>query len=328
MTNPARKSRSKGSDHLELRAIDVFSVVAETGSMTAAALKFSMTQPAVSQILKHLETDVGAPLLDRELRPMRLTPAGEVLFARAQRLLRDAEQLYRELHQVSEAKLQRLRIGLVDSFTSTAGPQLIKALQQDVEQLLVWSGIAPDLRNELVRRDLDLIISPDPIHDVDNIHSRRILKESFVIIVPDSFSQREGSPSLAHLASTLPLVRYSHRSLIGMQIRKHLGRLRIDPPRHLEFDTSDSVVAMVGEGIGWAIVTPLCLLQAPAALSRVKVLPITCAPLSRSLYIAYRNGEFNGMPERIADICERIFDGMLSKLQQVEPWLPQHFQAE
>lgn len=325
----ARKARSELRPKIELRALEVFVAIAEAGNMTVAAGRLEMTQPAVSQILKHLEDEIGSVLLDRELRPLRLTPSGTAVFARAKQLLWDAERLCREVRMAEDARVPRLRIGFVDSFAATAGPQLIKSLREDVDQLLVWSGIAPELREEFLGRELDLIISPDPLDGVESIECHRILRESFVVILPASLRQPPRSLSLPELAARLPIVRFSGRSMIGAQIDRHLQWQRIDAPKHLEFDTSESVIAMVAEGVGWAILTPLSLAQAPTAFPKLALMQLPGPTLSRSLYVSFRPGEFGKMPARIAAQCTQIFTKEIGpKLLNLAPWLSKHFQAQ
>lgn len=322
-----RKSRADQEPKIELRALEVFVAVADLGNMTVAAHKLAMTQPAVSQIIKHLEEEVGSPLLDRELRPLRLTPSGTALFARAKQLLWDAQRLFREVRMAPDGRLPRFRIGLVDSFAATAGPQLINSLRDDVEQLVVWSGIASELREELLERDLDMIISPDPLDGIEGIEGQRILRESFVVILPPSIKQSAKNLSLTRLVKGYPLVRFSGRSMIGAQIDRHLHWQRIEAPTRFEFDGSESVIAMVAEGLGWAIVTPLSLVQAPAAVAKIWPVPLPGPELSRNLYVVYRVGEFGGMHERIADQCALIFEKEIApKLLNLAPWLIEHFQ--
>ena len=67
-----------------LRPLTTFEAFARHGSMQQAAALLNVTQPAVSQALKALETHIGAPLIDRTRRPAGLTEAGEIL-ARAVR---------------------------------------------------------------------------------------------------------------------------------------------------------------------------------------------------------------------------------------------------
>lgn len=91
-----------------LRLLTTFEAVARHGSMQQAATLLNVTQPAVSQALKALESHVGAPLIDRSHRPAGLTEAGELL-ARA---VRDG------LGQISAA-LEDIR-----SLTGQAGNQI------------------------------------------------------------------------------------------------------------------------------------------------------------------------------------------------------------
>lgn len=67
--------------HPPLRLLSVFAAVARTGSMQGAAAELNVSQPAISQAVRSLEEHVGAPLLDRDRRPVRPTPAGAILAA-------------------------------------------------------------------------------------------------------------------------------------------------------------------------------------------------------------------------------------------------------
>ena len=321
-------SQSDRKPKLELRALEVFSTVAETGNMTTAAQKLGMTQPAVSQIFRRLEDEVGCALLDRQLRPLRLTPAGTALFGRAKQLLSDAERLLREVHFASASALPRYRMGFVDSFAATAAPQLVRSMQSEIEQLLVWSGISGDLREAFITRDLDIIISPDPLDGIDGVESHRILRESYVVILPAGLKRQASSLSLSELAARHPLVRFSSRSLMGSQIDRHLRWLRVEAPMRTEFDSSESVLAMVAAGVGWAITTPLTLAQAPGSLSSIVPIPLPGPELARSLFMVHRPGEFTGLPQRVASRCERILRSEIaSKLERLAPWLIKHFQV-
>jgi len=75
---------------LDLRSLNVFIEASRAKNMAEAAARLGMTQPAVSQYISKLEDLVGASLLDRRLRPARLTPAGEVLRDLADSLLTSA----------------------------------------------------------------------------------------------------------------------------------------------------------------------------------------------------------------------------------------------
>ena len=67
--------------------LETFLAVAQTGSFSAAATQVRRTQPAVSQMVRKLEEEVGEPLFDRSSRDGMLTDAGKVLEEYAQKML-------------------------------------------------------------------------------------------------------------------------------------------------------------------------------------------------------------------------------------------------
>lgn len=62
-----------------LRLLITFAAVCRTGSIQFTAAELNVTQPAVSQAVKQLETNLGVQLLDRSRRPAKPTPAGQLL---------------------------------------------------------------------------------------------------------------------------------------------------------------------------------------------------------------------------------------------------------
>src|SRR5213080_1918699 len=68
---------------MELKQLRVLQAVGETGSFSAAADRLDYTQPAVSKIVATLERQLGTTLVDRGIRPIRLTEAGSALAERA-----------------------------------------------------------------------------------------------------------------------------------------------------------------------------------------------------------------------------------------------------
>ena len=87
--------------------LETFLAVAQTGSFSTAAAQVHRTQPAVSQMVRKLEEEVGEALFDRSTRDGMLTDAGRVLEEYAQKLLnlrREARASLEELRQLQEAE--------------------------------------------------------------------------------------------------------------------------------------------------------------------------------------------------------------------------------
>lgn len=123
---------------LDLNLLRVFAVVAETGSVTAAASRLYLTQPAVSAALRRLSTTVGAPLFVRNGRGLALTSRGERLRA----------GLHPHLEALVDAALapatfdprtstRTLRLGLSDTAEVWLVPPLLKLLERDAPGMRV-----------------------------------------------------------------------------------------------------------------------------------------------------------------------------------------------
>ncbi len=307
---------------LDLKTLKVFITVADLANMTAAAKRLGLSQSAVSQAIRQLEESVGAVLIDRERRPLTLTAAGAALRLRGGALVAEAETLYKTVREQAGGEAQVLRIGMVDSFAATIGPALIKRLLSSAVHLHVSSGLSPGLGDALLERRLDMIVTTDPPDSAVAFERHRLLEEDYVLLLPKRLADTEPKPTLARLATIAPLVRFNIDSHIGVQIERYLRAEGVVPPHRLEIDTAESLVAMVAAEIGWALITPLCLLQARADPAAVTPMALPGAGFNRALSLVSRRGEYGELPGTIAAATDEIFQAeWLPKLERFAPWL-------
>jgi DNA-binding transcriptional LysR family regulator len=289
----------------DLRMLQVFLMVCETGSMTAAALRLRLTQPAVSQVIRNLEKRLGSPLFDRALRPFGLTSAGAALQQQAIQLLDQARKIPAAVQGKGEARLAIIRVGIVDSVSAVFTPLVATQLQPLAAQLSFWSGLALAHGTALVERKLDLIVTSEPLEDYDGFDRFDLVTEPFILVLPTEHAEL-ARKNLREIAAALPLLRYSDRSHIGQVVERHLRRIGVGVPRHIECDTTEQVTAMIESGSGWTLTTPLCVLQAQPAMSRVHVAAVPGPGFRRSLTLIARSGELGRVPSITAGLARRI----------------------
>src|ERR687893_2875265 len=82
---------------IELLQLEHFLAVAEEGSFTRAAERACRTQPAISQSIKKLEEELGAPLFSRDLHDISLTDAGQALLVHARRIISERDSAVRTI---------------------------------------------------------------------------------------------------------------------------------------------------------------------------------------------------------------------------------------
>lgn len=299
-----------GSRLIDMYAVQVFIAVAEEGSMSAAANRMGISQSGVSQMVRQLEDELGVVLVDRTTRPLSLTPFGLALRNRGSILNEEISNLKAQVLDAGRGVKPDLRIGLVDSFASTCGSMFTRQMLGKVAQLSVRTGLSPQQGESLLRRDLDLIVTSDPLMDATDLIRYRLFSERYFAITPKALNRKLGSlDDIRALANVLPVVRFNRQSQVGLQIERHLRGLNVRVPNRLELDNADALTAMVAEGIGWAVTSPMCFLQASAWVENVTAHLTPELGLERSLYLVARRNEYSAF---FADACESAREVILN----------------
>lgn len=319
--NKSAGSKGDAKSWMNLRSIEILVAAVEEDSMSRAAERLALTQSAVSQAIANLESAIGRQLIDRSVRPMRLTLAGTSFYKKATELLDKA----RELEQLVELDLNKtlpvLRIGMVDSFVATAGPYLMQELDNIASSWSVGSGINETSLRALVERRVDFMITPDDSYRQFDVIAIPVFDEPFLIVAP-----AERGKSVERVMAEKPLIRYSPRSLIGRQVDAYLQQQALVPEQRYELDTSDAVMAMVGAGAGWSITTPLAVLKSSPSTQQVRFHPLPSPGMRRKLWLMARHTESPELAERIAAAAREMVERhCLPQILKLAPWLKDQF---
>lgn len=297
---------------LTLWGVEIYLAVAEEGSVSAAARRLGVSVSAVSQQLSGIEAALGAALLDRAARPLRLTPAGQMFRRHAQTMLDAEAEARAELARADLSALTTLRLGMIEDFDSDVTPSLLAGLAADLRgcRFLLETGASHRLLDLLEARALDMVVTAEDGSADDWRERHPLLEDPFVAVLPKGGA-----------ADDLPLIQYTARHLMGRQIAAHLARDGQNPAHRFELDSYHAILAMVAAGQGWTILTPLGLRRVSRFRAAVQACPLSSAPLpiapfSRSLSLSARSGVLRDMPVQVA---ARLRD--LIAAQVVEPSL-------
>jgi DNA-binding transcriptional LysR family regulator len=307
---PTRLPGRPGQALPDLHALQTFLAVCEAGSMAQAAQRLGVSQSAVSQLVKALETRYGVQLLDRDTRPARPTRAGHALLEMADTLLTQARGMAEHLRQHARQDHAQIRLGCVDSFAATVGPSLIRALAGSARELQLWSGLTPGLNAQLLARDLDLAVCTE-VPAEPRLSQYLLFSETWVAVFPRGAAGAGAAPDApdmrafrAQLPPGLPLIRYTLRSVIGQQVERLLRHAGLELPQRYAFDATDPMLSVVAAGLGWAISTPLCLWQSRAWLDQVRVVPLPATRLGqRDFHLLCRELQWRRTADDIARLA-------------------------
>ncbi|MDO9637964.1 MAG: LysR family transcriptional regulator [Pseudotabrizicola sp.] len=302
-----------------LWGIEVFLAVAEEGTISAAARRLGVSPPAVSQQLASTEATLGAVLFDRTARPFVLTPGGHLFRRHAQVILNTEAEARADLARADMARLSTLRLGMIEDFDAEVTPALLSGLAQDMTdcRFLLETGASHRLLDKLEARALDLAVAAELGSEGSDAGWREvhpILTEPFVAVRPKTAGPKS--------SAEVPLILYSARHLMGRQIAGHLARANQRPQVRFELDSYHAILALVAQGAGWTILTPLALHHAARFLGEVEVLPLPGAPLARSISLSARAGVMGDVPERVAQDLRRLIGAsIVTPAVSLWPWL-------
>lgn len=293
------------SDKNLLTALEVFVAIAETRQVTQAARLMGMTQSAASQQLASLEDACDARLIDRTVRPLRLTQAGELCLRHAQRILNSVEDLATSMRHEGPQPISVLRIGMLASIATTLTPPLVRLLKSEisVEDLTLHAGQSGDHETLLRTKRADLVITSNPFYDMDGLERHDVLTENFLLVLPQSYDGP--ARRLQDILTQLPLVRFAATTSVGRRTEQHLRRLKLTAPRVIQADRSSMVTACVAEALGFTILTPSLLIDGFVERMPIVVRPLPGPGFSRSIKVVARSGDLDTLPARLAALASR-----------------------
>jgi DNA-binding transcriptional LysR family regulator len=253
---------------MELRHLRYFAAVAETLSFTQAAADCGVAQSALSQQIARLEKDVGATLLIRSSRQVRLTEAGAVLLPWARRLLSGAEQAQQDLDALAGLRRGRLRLGLIQTVSSAVDLPAVLGDYRDRYpgiELSVSYGASEAMLAAVLDEELDLaLVGLGPERIPPGLDHRLLVEEQLVAVVPAGhrLAARERI-DLAELAGE-EFIWFSRGTGLRQAVAAACARAGLNPPPNLEIGLVGEMIRLAAHGIGVTLV-PASAVPLPSA---------------------------------------------------------------
>ena len=274
---------------MDLFQLEAFVAVVREGSFSKAAKALYRTQPAISQIIKRLEDEVGQPLFDRSSRRGVLTDAGQVLFDHAERLLNFKSQALAALDDVRHLRSGQLVIASNELTCLYLLPMLheYRRLYPEV-RLSIRRGLASRIPAEV--RDYGAEIGVVTYHPVDSeLESVVVYRDELAFVVPPThvFANRQevsikelgGEAFVAHHVTS------PYRAKVLDTFRKR--RVTLNMP--VEMPTIDAIKKFVATGNGVALLPAIAIEGELARRELIRVLVPELA-FERPVRLVYRRG--------------------------------------
>ncbi|MFD2740813.1 LysR family transcriptional regulator [Sulfitobacter aestuarii] len=309
-----------------LRGIEVFEVLAQTGSVAQTATRTGLSQPAVSQQMRNLEAALGADLVDHARRPMRLTSAGQLFLRRAEAALSQLRQAQSEVTVMDLAHVEALNLGVIDDFDNDLSPRLATILAESMtgcrfKMITVGSN---ELAQAIGDKNLHMAISARIDGPLEGIDEYPLARDPFILVAPVG-AVSEGE-ALLRPAHPLPFLRYEADQLIARQIEAHLALHDISLSGRFEIGSHLALMAMVARGIGWSITTPLGFMRAERLHDQLDAFALPLPSLARQISL-FAGADWSGpVPRQIAQTMRRLIQThKIAPATARLPWLADSF---
>ena len=229
-----------------------FFEAAKEGSISAAAKKLYVTQPAVSAMIASLESSLGVKLFLRTGRGIRLTYEGEMLFASVRTAFSFLETGEENIREMSGLSGGMLRIGASDMTLRFYLLDIIESFRRDFPRvrLSVTNAPTPKTLSTLKSGAIDLCAVTEPLTDDPEIEAFPVREVRDVFVASDAFPLRDRTVARRELSS-YPLVMLERTASTRRFDDAHFTGYGLDAPEpEIELATSDLVVDFAGRGIG------------------------------------------------------------------------------
>jgi DNA-binding transcriptional LysR family regulator len=254
--------------------------IARSGSFSRAGETLHLSQPAISHHVRHLERELGVPLLVRRGRRASPTEAGVIL-------LEHAGRAFKALDEAREA-IQRLRgrvAGRVSLGTgATASIYLLPALLRRVRarhphlDLVVVTGNSGEVASAVSRGELDVGIVTLPVPVGRSLQVSLFYVDRLVAIAPPGPRRRGRRPITAAELAREPVILYERGGTIRRVVDDWFRRGRATPTVVMELGNAEATKKLVGAGLGFSVVSEI------AAKAEAKTGALSLIPLRPALH--------------------------------------------
>lgn len=272
---------------MDMNQLEVLIAVAQEKSFSRAAERLHRTQPAISQAIRRLETEIGEPLFDRSSKDGTMTAAGRLLLGHAQQMLNLRHSAHAAIKELKGLHRGKLSLSANEYTVMYLLPLLpvFRARHPHIK-IEVKRSLASRISSEILARETEIGIVSFKPNDTA-IASVAVRTDELALIVPPNHplaskkvvSVRElGAESfIAHNVAS------PYREKVVRTFEKHRTPLNIS----LEMPTLEAIKRFVEAGMGVALVPKLAA-QNEIARGQVAALTVREMKLERRLYLVYR----------------------------------------
>lgn len=292
----------------DIRSMEAFAAVVKCGSMTAAAQKLSIGQPAVTRMIRDLEDRVGFELFNRNGPKISPSDKGIKFYEESQRVIANLSHLNERAHAIRDEKIPAIDIVATPTMSAgLVGPVLSRVFDILPDFVYIETTTSARVMHSLRQRTADLGFSAYS-NDLDQLQCLARFESSVVAIVQKGSQFDTDGP--------VPLSAFeAERTLTicgGYQIRDAINKTFQNQSINIrsEISTNSSLSAAMAAraGLGIALCDPVTAIGVPVEGASVRPIAVP---------ISYDWGLFASDDSVVGDQVERLIDACTVESEQI-----------
>ncbi|MDQ0468033.1 LysR family transcriptional regulator [Labrys wisconsinensis] len=249
---------------MNIRDLEAFVAVVETGSIVAASARLNLTQPGVTRRIQNLEQGLEAALLDRQSKPLRPTAAGREAYEHGRRVLRSLEDLKAGVGADAGARGE-FRLGIMPYLSDAALALPLDRLRAAFPRLTlrIASGWSQRLLERVVGSELDAaaVCLPDGVSPPEELTAEDLGTQAVLLVAAPALGVPR--PASFEALSRFPWVMNESGCGFRAFIRHSFEASRLPFVVGVEALSADLRMSLVARGLGIGVVTPAAFAGSP-----------------------------------------------------------------
>lgn len=288
---------------MNTRFLRSFCLVAELGSLAAAARHQGLANASIAEQIRALEQDLQAKLITRRGQGVALTAAGQAVLDAARDIVAQADAMH-HLAQTGQPR-GRLRVGSISTALMALFPAALQhmAARHPAIELTVVPGTSTSLFRMLETGEIDcaLIVQP-PFQCPKSLNWRALRKEPLVLVAPADLS----GDTVEEVLRSAPFIRMDRHAWTGRLVEAFLAERALNLLEFLELDAPETIVMLVAQGMGVSLLHDWGIAQ-PAG-GGVRLVPTSDTRFARPIGILGRRGPVSVLVDAFYDSVRRSVD--------------------
>jgi LysR family transcriptional regulator, hca operon transcriptional activator len=293
---------------MELRHLRYFIAVGEELNFTRAAQRLNTAQPSLSQQIRHLEAELGLPLLARTKRSVALTEGGKVFLVDARRILAHLDRAVQRAAQAQQGKFAEVTVGIVPAAEIKVLPKLVPLLERRLPGVLWTFHNVPSAEQKrmLATGSLDIGLLRGPLKD-PRFEVEDVLWERLVAGLSSSHPLARRKVVSIEQLNAVPFIMVSRRGSPELHdaVRAFCQRWKLHPRVAQRADNVLGNLNMIRAGLGFALLPDYATAILPRGVV-VKRLAVTSEP-EVSIVVAHRRDRRDGVIAAFKKILRGCF---------------------